>query len=102
MTLVGDHLPEMAKAYRSSIRDDIAALLDRYTFVDFAQKAVGVGSVGTRCYVVLMQGNHDQDPLFLQIKEAGPSVARAVRRQEQVPQSRTTGGSWATPDPGGE
>ena len=73
-TLVGDHLPEMAKAYRSSIHDEIAALLDRYTFVDFAQKAVGVGSVGTRCYVVLMQGNHDQDPLFLQIKEAGPSA----------------------------
>ncbi len=72
--LVGDNLPTMAKTYRSSIRDDLSALLDRYTFVDFAVKVVGVGSVGTRCFVVLMQGNHDQDPLFLQIKEATASV----------------------------
>ncbi len=72
--LVGDHLPEMGKAYRSTLSIDRRVLLERYAFVDFAQKAVGVGSVGTRCYVVLMQGNHNQDPLFLQIKEAGPSV----------------------------
>lgn len=72
--LVGDHLPEMATAYRSSLHDEISELLSRYSFVDSARKAVGVGSVGTRCYIVLMQGNHDQDPLFLQIKEAGPSV----------------------------
>ena len=64
----------MAKAYRSTIRDDLRELLGRYAFVDFARKVVGVGSVGTRCYVVLMEGNHNQDPLFLQFKEAHESV----------------------------
>src|SRR5262249_19153966 len=43
-------------------------------FVDIARKVVGVGSVGTRCWIVLMLGRDDQDPLFLQCKEAGPSV----------------------------
>jgi uncharacterized protein (DUF2252 family) len=72
--LVGDILPQMASAYRASIREDLQALLQRYTFVDSAQKVVGVGSVGTRCYVVLLQGNGPDDPLFLQIKEATSSV----------------------------
>lgn len=72
--LVGDRLPEFAKGYRTSINPELRALLTRYTFVDFAQKVVGVGSVGTRCYIVLLEGNHDRDPLFLQIKEAVSSV----------------------------
>ena len=72
--VVGDHLPAFTKTYRASLRDDVSALLQRYTFVDFAQKVVGVGSVGTRCYVVLMRGNDNHDPLFLQIKEASASV----------------------------
>jgi uncharacterized protein (DUF2252 family) len=71
--VVGDRVPAMADSYRSTLRDDVSALLQRYTFVDFAQKTVGVGSVGTRCYVVLMRGNDDDDPLFLQIKEASAS-----------------------------
>jgi hypothetical protein len=61
----------MNMTYRSSVRDDLRELLDRYQFVDFAQKIVGVG---TRCYVTLLRGNSDQDPLFLQIKEASASV----------------------------
>jgi uncharacterized protein (DUF2252 family) len=69
-----ERLRTVARTYRSSIRDDLRALLSRYTFVDTARKVVGVGSVGTRCYLVLMQGNHDEDPLFLQIKEANASV----------------------------
>jgi uncharacterized protein (DUF2252 family) len=72
--LVGDRLPIFAKTYRATLRDDVSALLQRYTFVDFAQKVVGVGSVGTRCYVVLMRGKDNDDPLFLQIKEASASV----------------------------
>jgi uncharacterized protein (DUF2252 family) len=67
-------LRTVARTYRSSIREDLRALLSRYTFIDVARKVVGVGSVGTRCYIVLMQGNHDTDPLFLQIKEAVASV----------------------------
>jgi uncharacterized protein (DUF2252 family) len=72
--ILGEHLPRIAKAYRSSIRDDLRMLLRRYNFVDFAQKVVGVGSVGTRCYIVLMQGSGPNDPLFLQIKQASASV----------------------------
>jgi uncharacterized protein (DUF2252 family) len=71
---IEERLRTVAKTYRSSIRDDLRALLSRYTFVDVARKVVGVGSVGTRCYIVLFRGNHDEDPLFLQIKEAVASV----------------------------
>jgi uncharacterized protein (DUF2252 family) len=95
---VEDRLRTVAKTYRSSIRDDLRVLLNRYTFVDTARKVVGVGSVGTRCHIVLFQGNNDEDPLFLQIKEAnasvlepyaGPSVytnhgQRVVRGQQSI------------------
>ncbi|MFF0433918.1 DUF2252 domain-containing protein [Streptomyces sp. NPDC004327] len=60
--------------YRSSLAEDRRVLLDRYRFVDAARKVVGVGSVGTRCFILLLEGRDDADPLFLQIKEAGPSV----------------------------
>ena len=63
-----------ARAYRATLEPDRRLLLDRYQFVDAALKVVGVGSVGTRCYVVLLAGGGDLDPLFLQIKEAQPSV----------------------------
>ena len=49
-------------------------LLERFRYVDTARKVVGVGSVGTRAWVVLMIGNDGNDPLFLQIKEAEASV----------------------------
>ena len=49
-------------------------LLDRFEVVDMARKVVGVGSVGTRCVIVLLLGRDADDPLFLQVKEAGPSV----------------------------
>src|SRR5262249_46583196 len=71
---VRQQLLTFAKTYQSSIRDDLRTLLHRYTFVDFAQKVVAVGSVGTRCYVALFQGKNQDDPLFLQIKEASASV----------------------------
>ncbi|MGW4160102.1 DUF2252 domain-containing protein [Streptomyces sp. NPDC004788] len=60
--------------YRSSLAEERRILLDRYHFVDAARKVVGVGSVGTRCFVLLLEGRDDADPLFLQIKEAGRSV----------------------------
>jgi uncharacterized protein (DUF2252 family) len=62
--------------YMASLREEYRVLLSRYRFVDVAIKVVGVGSVGTRCYVVLLLGPHG-DPLFLQIKEARPSVLEA-------------------------
>lgn len=61
-------------AYRSTLVSDRAALLDQFHVVDVARKVVGVGSVGTRCYVLLMQGVDGKDPLMLQIKEATASV----------------------------
>ncbi|GAA3398881.1 DUF2252 domain-containing protein [Streptomyces roseoviridis] len=60
--------------YRSSLAEERRLLLDRFRFVDAARKVVGVGSVGTRCFVVLLEGRDDGDPLFLQVKEARPSV----------------------------
>jgi uncharacterized protein (DUF2252 family) len=60
--------------YRRSLDDDRRLLLERYRIVDSARKVVGVGSVGTRCYIALLQGRDDGDPLILQAKEAGTSV----------------------------
>ncbi|MFD7611652.1 DUF2252 domain-containing protein [Streptomyces sp. NPDC059828] len=60
--------------YRSTLPEDRRILLDRFRFVEAARKVVGVGSVGTRCYVALLTGRDDGDPLFLQIKEAQRSV----------------------------
>ncbi|MER5208005.1 DUF2252 domain-containing protein [Streptomyces sp. NPDC002825] len=60
--------------YRSSLPEERRVLLDRYHYVDAARKVVGVGSVGTRCFVLLLEGRDDSDPLILQIKEAGRSA----------------------------
>jgi uncharacterized protein (DUF2252 family) len=60
--------------YVDSTSDQIKFLLSRFHIVDMAIKVVGVGSVGTRCWIVLLEGRDNQDPLFLQIKEAVPSV----------------------------
>jgi uncharacterized protein (DUF2252 family) len=62
------------ESYKRTLQDDRRHLLDRYHFVDAARKVVGVGSVGTRAYVVLLKGRDQDDPLFLQVKEAGTSV----------------------------
>jgi uncharacterized protein (DUF2252 family) len=72
-----EHAFRFAKAYRATLEPDRRLLLDRYEFVDAALKVVGVGSVGTRCFVVLLAGVGDLDPLFLQVKEAQPSVLAA-------------------------
>jgi len=62
------------KAYLATLDPDRTLLLDHYEFVDAALKVVGVGSVGTRCFVALLAGKADLDPLFLQVKEAQASV----------------------------
>jgi uncharacterized protein (DUF2252 family) len=56
------------------LRDDRRHLLERFEVVDVARKVVGVGSVGTRAFIVLLQGRDAHDPLFLQVKEATASV----------------------------
>jgi uncharacterized protein (DUF2252 family) len=67
-------LREQFRAYRATLRDDHRQLLERFQPVDMARKVVGVGSVGTLAYVVLLQGRDQDDPLFLQLKEATASV----------------------------
>jgi uncharacterized protein (DUF2252 family) len=62
------------RGYRASISASQRVLLDRFSFTDMAHKVVGVGSVGTRAWVVLMLGRDESDPLVLQIKEAQRSV----------------------------
>jgi uncharacterized protein (DUF2252 family) len=61
-------------SYMNSLPDDRKALLQKYRIVDVARKVVGVGSVGTRCWIIFLAGNSPDDPLFLQVKEAQPSV----------------------------
>ena len=61
-------------AYRGSLAEERRVLLDRYALVDYALKVVGVGSVGLGAFALLLQGGSDDDPLFLQVKEAQASV----------------------------
>jgi len=82
----------MLRAYISSLPLDRRLLLSRYRLVDAARKVVGVGSVGTSCWVLLLQGVDSDDPLFLQVKQAQASVLapyvspdiRAVTQGERV------------------
>jgi uncharacterized protein (DUF2252 family) len=67
-------LAERLRSYRRTLQPDRRHLLESYRLVDFGRKVVGVGSVGTRCWISLMLGRDDADPLFLQIKEAEASV----------------------------
>jgi len=71
---VGPVIREQFAAYRATLQDDRRRLLERFEIVDVARKVVGVGSVGTRAFIVLLQGRDAHDPLFLQIKEATASV----------------------------
>ncbi len=71
---VEQSMHEALRAYRHTLQDDRRHLLESYRFAQLARKVVGVGSVGTRCWVMLMVGLDNRDPLFLQIKEAEASV----------------------------
>jgi uncharacterized protein (DUF2252 family) len=71
---VEGRLREILSSYRATVSDHRRRLLDQYSYVHTARKVVGVGSVGTRAYIVLLVGRNEQDPLFLQAKEAEASV----------------------------
>jgi uncharacterized protein (DUF2252 family) len=71
------------RVYKATLSNDRRLLLDRFTIVDVARKVVGVGSVGTRAWMVLLQGRDNADPLFLQVKEATASVL-----EDHLPKSR--------------
>jgi uncharacterized protein (DUF2252 family) len=78
---------EQFRAYKATLSNDRRQMLDRFTIVDVARKVVGVGSVGTRAFMVLLEGRDNADPLFLQVKEATRSVL-----EDHLPKSR-----YATP-----
>ncbi|MEV0803984.1 DUF2252 domain-containing protein [Kribbella sp. NPDC050281] len=80
---VGKALHDQFRAYRQTLQPDRRQLLERYELVDLARKVVGVGSVGTRAFIGLLQGRDGQDPLFLQVKEATASVL-----EDHLPKSR--------------
>ncbi|HET6985968.1 MAG TPA: DUF2252 domain-containing protein, partial [Kribbella sp.] len=103
MVPIGELLPDLERddlvtqvrgllsLYRRSLPPERRALLDQFQYVDLARKVVGVGSVGTRCWIVLLRGRDDGDPLFLQVKEAGASVLKtqipSALRQRSAPRN---------------
>jgi len=76
------------RAYRATLQSDRRHLLEKFELVDVARKVVGVGSVGTRAFIALLLGRDEQDPLFLQVKEATHSVL-----EDHLPKSRHQPGS---------
>jgi uncharacterized protein (DUF2252 family) len=71
---IEEALAQFLESYFHSLSDERKKLLEHYRIVDVARKVVGVGSVGTRCWVIFLTGQNEDDPLFLQLKEAQPSV----------------------------
>ena len=92
---------EQFHEYRATLQDDRRELLERFEVVDIARKvAQGVGSIGTRAFIALLQGRDQQDPLFLQVKEATASVL-----EDHLPKSRyerAARGAGTAADAGGE
>jgi uncharacterized protein (DUF2252 family) len=74
---LAEEIRRILRVYRRSLQSDRRHLFEQFRFVDLARKVVGVGSVGTRAWIALMLGIDDQDPLFMQVKEAQPSVLEA-------------------------
>ena len=71
---------ELLAGYRQTLQDDRRVLFDRFTLTDVVRQVVGVGSVGMRVYLVLLEGRTGADPLFLQLKQAGPAVYEAHKQ----------------------
>jgi uncharacterized protein (DUF2252 family) len=69
-----NRLQRLLRRYRESLQHDRRVLLERFELADFARKVVGVGSVGTQAWIALLLGRDRDDPLFLQVKQAQPSV----------------------------
>ena len=80
---VQDMLRTLFREYRATLEVDRRHLLEKFQVIDVARKVVGVGSVGTRAFIVLLQGRDANDPLFLQVKEATSSVL-----EDHLPKSK--------------
>jgi uncharacterized protein (DUF2252 family) len=72
-----DLVGHLLAGYRLTLAEDRRVLFDRFTEADMVRQVVGVGSVGMRVYLVLFEGRSGADPLFLQVKQAGPAVYEA-------------------------
>jgi uncharacterized protein (DUF2252 family) len=83
LTVTETRMREIFRRYRETLPAERRVILDRYTIVDVARKVVGVGSVGTRCSVILLMAD-DDDPLFLQVKEARPSVLEPYAGKNRI------------------
>ncbi|MEI6623741.1 MAG: DUF2252 domain-containing protein, partial [Actinomycetes bacterium] len=80
---LGAQIREIIRGYRRTLQTDRQLLLEQFDFVDMARKVVGVGSVGTRAWIILFTGRDGEDPLFLQAKEAQASVLEAYAGRSQ-------------------
>jgi hypothetical protein len=81
-----DHvIRDQFRAYRATLQDDRRHLLESFEIIDWARKVVGVGSVGTRAFIVLLLGRDADDPLFLQVKEAQASVLEPYAGRSTYP-----------------
>jgi uncharacterized protein (DUF2252 family) len=91
---IRDWLTELFVAYDDSLEPSRSRLLSRYRLVDVAHKVVGVGSVGTRCFITFWQGNDEGDPLFLQVKQANASLLEPYlgRSEYERPGQRVVAG----------
>ncbi|WP_329305953.1 DUF2252 domain-containing protein [Streptomyces sp. NBC_01260] len=84
-TQMEDMFRDLVDRYGRSLSADREHLLRQFTMVDMARKVVGVGSVGTRCWIILLLGRDGEDPLFLQAKEADESVLAAYAGASEYP-----------------
>jgi uncharacterized protein (DUF2252 family) len=75
-----DLVDHLLADYRATLQEERRELFDRFTDVDVVRQVVGVGSVGMQVYLVLLEGRSGADPLFLQVKQAGPSVYESAER----------------------
>jgi uncharacterized protein (DUF2252 family) len=82
---VDEAIHNLLRAYRRTLAGDHRHLLEGFRYVHAARKVVGVGSVGTRAWILLMLGNDDSDPLFLQAKEAQASVLEPFLGKSRYP-----------------
>ncbi|MGE5227846.1 MAG: DUF2252 domain-containing protein, partial [Planctomycetaceae bacterium] len=80
---VHEEIAGILRSYRKTLQTDRRHLLEGFRLVEIARKVVGVGSVGTRAWVVLMLGRDERDPLFLQVKEAEQSVLERFAGRSQ-------------------
>ena len=95
-------LVRLIARYQRTLETDRRYLLQQFEYCDMARKVVGVGSVGTRCWIVLMLGRDETDPLFLQVKEAEASVLSRFAGASRIRQPGAAGGRRPAADAGGQ